>query len=817
MAKKVEEKDKPVFNSQIYMWNWGLRENPFEDMEPPKKPTTLVGEKDLQKLMLRIQQDYISGVTNFRIVALIGLPGQGKTHFLKYWKNEVESKNAGNMVFLPRPFTSRGTSIFRATAESLLTEEMGLSRNLLTEAMRDILTNPDKYHQFESNLPYRILTGDSSLNRALRLLVSNNRDIADAAFKWLAGLKLLSDERNILRQNGISVLINQSESACTDDRRSQGLILSLAKTLLLFTGKPFYLAIDELNALDSISSQARFRSYLDNIRALRQGASLLGGPFCLLLACTPTSWTQIERLDPMLAERITKLHFLSGPKSEDEVKKFLTYRFEKSREILPPESNGNPIFPLDSSHVSQLFNKIQESEYTNTWRTVIDILRETLESYAEDDRRPLESIITEVSERVKKRKELRVLEPITEARSDFTTTRHLLVIRDAITALSRQVTLLEQRLLSLMPFVKIPDEIHKATPSAEDEVKERLFSVSPFRYSIITIEQRAKHLEKIGNTLYHSNQFHHAILRYQQSGQILESAVSLCKKPGLWTYAIILALEAVIHGFLPAAVLAPSAKEFEEPYRSINVLLENALETYLDRIKLPVVKEVIAGLQEQQLKSRLTTCRAELTKLRKKYETGFGTPDHKEGQDRMQMVLELQDVFEDYRKKLEKALLALRVRLFKPNAHLQEALTSIDAPISLRLKQAYAILSCINNTEEGLSPAIQAIREEPLIREMLKSQIRAYAVFENGIELKEAWEVFDKTLSKPFKPPGPVLEFYKFNQTLTKAFLNSMNTPTQDLQEQRTIIETLDYFFKIVRAFWVDIFLELPADVHTLT
>ncbi|MHA2407817.1 MAG: hypothetical protein ACXACA_05560, partial [Candidatus Ranarchaeia archaeon] len=740
MAKMTKRKETSSQDPQMYLWNWGLRENPFEDIEPPKKPTVIVGEKDLQKVMLRIQQDYTSGITNFRIIALIGLPGQGKTHFLKYWKNAIESKNAGNVVFLPRPFTSRGSAIFRATAESLLTEEMGLTRNLLAESMRDIMTNSEKQHQFESNLPYRILTGDSGLNKALKLLISDNRDTADAAFKWIAGLRLLSDERNILRKNGISVIINQSESACTDDRRSQGLILSLAKILILFTGKPFYLAIDELNALNNINSQARFRSYLDNIRALRQGATLLNGPLCLILACTPTAWSQIERIDPMLAERITKIHFLSGPGGENEVKQFLKYRFKKARETLPSESNGNPLYPLDSSHVSLLFKKIQESEYTKTWRTIIEIVSETLESYSEDDRRSLESIINEVSERVKKRKELRIRDPDVDRRSDFQTSRQLLIIRDAIIALSKQITLLEQRLLSLMPFIKIPDQIEK-TPesSAEDEVKERLFSVSPFRYSIITIEQRAKHLEKIGNNLYNLNQYQEAILRYQQSGQILESAMSLCKKPGLWIHAILLALQAVLYGYLPAALLASSSKDFEESYRPITVLFENASDTFIDRIKLPVFKEILLGLQEPQLKAQITSLRAYLAKLRKKYETGFGIPDHIEGQKRMKIVSDLQDSFKDYKKELDKALLSLRIQLFKSNAHLQDSINAIDTPLALRLKQAYAIISNVNKTEEGLSPVIQAIKEEPLIREMMKSQIRAYASLEYGEKLKQSW------------------------------------------------------------------------------
>jgi hypothetical protein len=790
MAKKIMEKEIPPQDPQMYLWNWGLRENPFEDVEPPKKPTVIVGEKDLQKIMLRIQQDYTSGITNFRIIALIGLPGQGKTHFLKYWKNAIESKNAGNVVYLPRPFTSRGTAIFRATAESLLTEEMGLSRNLLAESMRDIMTNNAKQHQFESNLPYRILTGDSGLNKALKLLISENRDTADAAFKWIAGLRLLSDERNILRNNGISVIINQSEFACTDDRRSQGLILSLAKALILFTGKPFYLAIDELNSLNNINSQARFRSYLDNIRALRQGATLLNGPMCLLLACTPTAWTQIERIDPMLAERVTKIHFLSGPKGKEEVKQFLKYRFQKARETLPTESKGNPLYPLDTNHVSLLFKKIQESEYTKTWRTIVEIVSETLD----------------------------IRDPEMEPGSDFQTSRQLLVMKDAIIALSKQITLLEQRLLSLMPFIQVPEQNEKVPESsAEDEIKERLFSVSPFRYSIITIEQRAKHLEKIGNNLYNLNQYQEAILRYQQSGQILESAMSLGKKPGLWIHAILQALQAVLHGYLPAALLASSSKDFEESYRPITVLIENATETFVDRLQLPVLKEVLLGLQEPQLKTQLASLRAYLTKLRKKYETGFGVPDHIEGQKRMKIVTDIQDSFQDYKKELEKSLLSLRIQLFKSNSHLQDSLNAIDAPLAVRLKQAYTIISNVNKTEEGLSPVIRAIKEEPLIREMMKSQIRSYASLEFGEQVKSSWQAFDEQLEKKFKSPGPIDEFYQYIQTLSRAFLSAMNSTSQSQHEQTTIIEILDYFFKIARAFWVDIFLELPAQVHSLS
>ncbi|MHA1917709.1 MAG: hypothetical protein ACTSUV_05285 [Candidatus Ranarchaeia archaeon] len=817
MKKNLDSNIDEGITSEIVLWNWGLRENPFEDVEPPKRPKLLIGEKELQKIMLKIQQEYTSGVKKVRIISLVGLPGQGKTHFLKYWKNKLENENAGFVAYLPRPFISRGISVFSATAESILTEELGISRNLLTEAMRDILTNPEKSLQFESNLPYRLICGDLSLNKALKLLVNENRYLSDASFKWIAGLKLLSDERDLLRKEGISVLINQNESSATNDRRSQGLILSLAKVIILFTGKPFYLTIDEMNSLNNLSLN-NFRKYLDNLRGLRQGASLLGGSFCIVLACTPRTWAQIERIDNMLAERITKIHFLSGPKSISEIHDFVKYRFQKFREKLPVEANNNEIYPIDQSLIKQLFNKMQESEHTKTWRTIIEILKETLDVFSEDDRRNLESILEEISETVKKRKEFRIQEPEQYSTVDVHLSKYLLAIRDSIKALSRQTNIVEQRLLSLMPFISVPTELQVETGNNADyTIRERLHKVSPFRYSIITIQKRAENLNKIANKLYERNDFNKSQNRFYQAGEILSAAISLCLKPGLWTQAIILSLESIANGYLPAIFLTSNFVEYSKLHNKISKIFDDIKLEYKKNIKLPGMGEIVDVLLVQQFDSRIVEIKNILDEIKNSQNSFDLKLNSKLVKERMKNVTEFQDVFSSFKKNIDKSQLMLRIRMFNENAIMLETWNSIYGPAEEEHKQAYTILSSIKITEEGLSPIIKKIIDEPIVSEKISALVQACQLNSINKEIQENWNEFINMIDIPYKPPGPLVIFGKFIAIICSTFIEIFNSASQDKNKQEKIIDLLEYVYRVAKVYWIDIYSELPNVLHNLS
>ncbi|MHA1861554.1 MAG: hypothetical protein ACTSVM_04600, partial [Candidatus Ranarchaeia archaeon] len=191
--------DNPKTDAPSPIWRWGLRENPFDDIEAPNNPRKIIGENELKQVLLRIHNDYVMGRTTPKILAIIGPPGQGKTHILKYWRTMIHDKRAGIVVYLPRPYVSPATNIFRPTSEAILTTEHGISRSQLVEWLTEIYKNPVKSQEFEAKLPYRLQTTDLSLNKAFRLLVCDDVNVSNAVWKWITGIRLMSDERLLLR------------------------------------------------------------------------------------------------------------------------------------------------------------------------------------------------------------------------------------------------------------------------------------------------------------------------------------------------------------------------------------------------------------------------------------------------------------------------------------------------------------------------------------------------------------------------------------------------------------------------------------------
>ena len=355
---------------------------------PPAKPSYIVGEKNNWekfenhlKIFDDIQQTY-SGTIQ-------GVTGNGKTHFIRYAKSQLNSKYN---VFIIEEMLSQTNFLesLRDIYKRLINndgdnnyhiESLANKLSNIEKKIKDVKLKINKTAQTEGQLSLRIFdplynelseleTINKFPSRILNLLrkYKDNEEFKEILIKFFSGENIQSTKgKKILKELNLESNLIEKESDFVD------YFIDYIELVYALTNKPCLIFMDEADR--SISSESKIilpRVGFQVLDSLREVFNKLRTPTFFTIGTTTQAWKLIENSISAFARRFDSFHIiLKEGKSIDDIEKFIQYRATTAK-VNYGDLIANKIINRDI-----LF---RISLNANTWRDVLNALK----NYAED-------------------------------------------------------------------------------------------------------------------------------------------------------------------------------------------------------------------------------------------------------------------------------------------------------------------------------------------------------------------------------------------------------------------------------------------------
>jgi len=322
---------------------YNLNRNPFPYVGVPEDNVWIYADREKE---LKIIEEIIrSSMQNASCHAvLIGSYGNGKTHTLKYIRQQIEAQlDDAIAIYISSP-GERVLSLY-----SNFMYEFGFNR------LERLVWRFLEFASGERNLRRKVNEGEVLLPEILeigkRRLFNEIRypDFATAflkltmeeckflAWKYLCGEPIISDYR---RELGVVTPIDNDEKALRA-------FMSLKHILNLLGNKLICLLIDEFESIEYLHPLLK-QKILNGIRHL---IDLNPRGLCLIIGCAPEVWVDIIKEYHAFSDRIFRQIVLKAL-SRDDVREFILAYLKRARdeEKDPP----NKIFPFTEDALSEI-------------------------------------------------------------------------------------------------------------------------------------------------------------------------------------------------------------------------------------------------------------------------------------------------------------------------------------------------------------------------------------------------------------------------------------------------------------------------------
>jgi hypothetical protein len=326
---------------------YGVLKNPFPVAgEPSGHPHHEIrAEDEIVRAVEVFDRDRTS-----QVLLVEGTQGVGKTNLLNYFQSELDSLYEGAQGFYiiryyPDP-ESTFDGIIRRLFQEFHQEELlaNLGRHLhqlSPEAREDLL---ETAHSHEARL---MLT---SLSNAAGKSEEELSLVAEVAFEWLSGMRLLNKHRVTLH---IHFRLDTIESK-TQALRDMVMCSSAAGLL-----KGMFLLLDELEKQDYSVSKTVVLRYLSAVRAL---IDALPNHLFMLIALTPAARTRYFSMLPAFAGRLQNIVQLKPLATDTEALPLFHFYINDARVRAKEDSAGlgkaGTKAILSDAEVQELFRQL---------------------------------------------------------------------------------------------------------------------------------------------------------------------------------------------------------------------------------------------------------------------------------------------------------------------------------------------------------------------------------------------------------------------------------------------------------------------------
>ena len=349
--------------------SFGLKNNPFS-MLPNAEVQHWAGlpetKKALMDVVLSVRPDDV-GASEF--VVIRGDWGAGKSHALRYFTHDINTKNRDRAIYLSEIMAGGGLS-FSALCPGILEQLEGETINHLVQTVKGSVDNCIKQMREESG--YSVFSADTAIDE-----------------------KIPHQDRDMVKS-----LINtrQVPNLKTDDYSATKLLGSLFRVMTSHIGNDppafgaVYLFLDEVESAfeDKATKQVPFFS---SLRSLINGVT---EHFALVLSFSVPTAVLEAAVPQALKERMTRPYIQCERLTSDGAKKFVKDYLGFVRpndEYLPPQ----PYYPFSEAAINLIF----ERETALVPRRILMHLRRVWErSVRHENLHPGEEISPEMADQI---------------------------------------------------------------------------------------------------------------------------------------------------------------------------------------------------------------------------------------------------------------------------------------------------------------------------------------------------------------------------------------------------------------------------------
>ena len=322
---------------------YGLEHNPFPYVGVPDETLSLYTNRKRElKMIEEIIKVSLRGTSSH--IVLVASYGNGKTHTLKYIKQQMESQLQDiTTVYIANP-GERLRSLY-----SNFVYEFGF------EKLEKLVWRFLEYCSGERNLRKKVSEGEVLLAEILEIgkrRLHNEIKYTDFAtaflkltleeckflsWKYLCGEPILHQQRQEL---DVVMLID-------NDAKALRAFMSLKKILSLLGNKLICLFIDEFEFVEYLHPLLK-QKILNNVRHL---IDLNPKGLCLMIGCAPEVWSDIVREYHAFSERIFR-HVTLKALSEKDMRNFISSYLKhfRTKDGDPP----NDIFPFTEDAIKEI-------------------------------------------------------------------------------------------------------------------------------------------------------------------------------------------------------------------------------------------------------------------------------------------------------------------------------------------------------------------------------------------------------------------------------------------------------------------------------
>jgi len=281
-APAVDDLRKRLFGE------FGIVKNPYPVAgEPSGHPHSEIPvEEEIIRAVEVFDRDHTS-----QVLLVEGTQGVGKTNLLNYFQSELENLYEGSQGFYiiryyPDPestFDGIIKRLFQEFHEENLLANLGKYLHDRTEDERETTLETAHSHEVRLMLTSLVKAAPNEAELA---------DVAELAFEWLSGMRLLNKHREALHVHFRLDSVESKTQALRD------IVLCSSSCGLL---KGMFLLLDELEKQDYSVSKTVVLRYLSAVRAL---IDALPNHLFMLIAITPAARTRYFSMLPAFAGRL---------------------------------------------------------------------------------------------------------------------------------------------------------------------------------------------------------------------------------------------------------------------------------------------------------------------------------------------------------------------------------------------------------------------------------------------------------------------------------------------------------------------------------
>lgn len=329
---------------------FGFIRNPFPPAgEPSGHPhLEITAEEKVVTAIETFNRDRSS-----QVLLIEGTQGVGKTNLLNYYQHELEQLYEGSEDFYIIRYYPDPEASFEGIIRRLFQEfhQSGLLERLATTLAGLDRTRRDEI--IDSALSHEVRVVLNCLNKAAQASKDELQVVANLAFEWLAGMRILNKHREQIQVHFRLDTVESKTQAFRD------LVFCSSKAGLL---SGIFLLLDELEKQDYSLSKTIVLRYLSAIRAL---IDALPKHLFLLIALTIEARRRYFTMLPALAGRLQNIVVLKPLTSAEEAQRLSDFYLDLAKRSAEEEalkSWGTPgtTLALTKSEIRELFSTLNK-------------------------------------------------------------------------------------------------------------------------------------------------------------------------------------------------------------------------------------------------------------------------------------------------------------------------------------------------------------------------------------------------------------------------------------------------------------------------